>query len=107
MDAINFAEEKISLAQTLLSLRDIDKFYRIQAYIQELLKEQEVQDEDFDAKRLSFSEWNEQFDNEHNLTDFIPEYGMTVLDYRLKIYNSEREVGMSKDEFVNKLNGLK
>ncbi len=88
-------------------MRDVDKFHQIQAYVEELLREWQDPNEDFDAKKLTFSEWNEQFDNGYNLTDFIPEYGMTVLDYRLKIYNSEREAGMSKDEFINKLNSLK
>ncbi len=104
METLNFAEQKISLAQTILALNDINKIHQIQSYVNQLLFQQQEADDEFDAKTLSFSEWNKQFDDELNLNDFIPEYGMTLLDFRLKIYNSERQQGISKEAFINEVN---
>lgn len=110
METLNFAEQKISLAQTILALNDITKMYQIQSYVNQILKEQPVndnEDDEYDAKKLSFEEWNEQFEDNLNMDDMIPEYGMTLKEFRLKIYNSERQEGMSKEEFLNKVNSWK
>lgn len=110
METLNFAEQKISLAQTILALNDINKMYKIQSYINKILERsqeiEEVEDE-FDAKELSFSEWNKQFDDNRDLNTFLPEYGMKLRDFRFKIYNSERQEGLSKEEFINKVNSWK
>ena len=109
MENVSFAEQKISLAQTILALNDESSFVQIKKYIDELFSEESGVDVDidFDAKVLTFEEWNKQFEDKDNLDDYIPEYGMKLRDFRLKIYNSEREEGMSKQEFVNKVNSWK
>ncbi len=71
-----------------------------------MLQQKQEIDNEFDAKTLSFSDWNKQFDDDMDLDSFT-EYGMTVRDFRLKIYNSERQQGMSKEEFINKVNSWK
>ena len=48
---------------------------------------------------LTFEDWNEQFDNEQKLDDYVEEYGMTVREFRLMLYNSEKGTGMSKQDF--------
>ena len=110
METLNFAEQKISLAQTILGLNDINKIYQIQTYINKILKfTQEIEevDDEFNAKELSFSEWNKQFEDDKDLNIFLPEYGMKLRDFRFKIYNSERQEGLSKEEFINKVNSWK
>ena len=110
MDRLNFVEQKISLAQTILALKDINLFVKIQTNITELYNRQnkvKKLENNFDAKKMSFEQWNKQFDDNYNLDSFIPEYGMKLLEFRLKIYNSEKEVGMTKQEFANKVNNWK
>jgi len=53
---------------------------------------------------INYAEWNKQFDDKLNLDEYIEELGMTLQEFRLMIYNSEREKGMSKKEFLNKVN---
>ena len=100
METINFAEQKISLAQTILSLNDIKKISQIQLYVNKLLKKKHDINNEFDAKYLSFNEWNNQFDDQEKLDEYFTEYGMTLREFRLEIYNSEKEKGMSKNEFI-------
>ena len=111
MKNVSFAEQKISLAQTILALNDESSFIQIKKYIDELfIVERDVDvniEKDFDAKVLTFEEWNKQFENKDDLDEYIPDYGMKLRDFRLKIYNSEREQGMTKKEFVNKVNSWK
>ena len=56
---------------------------------------------------MTFQEWNKQFDDNTNLDDYIHEYEMTLREYRLKIYNSEKETGMSKESFAQKVKSWK
>jgi len=107
MKTVNVAEQKISLAQTILGLNDMNKIFQIQLYIDELLTKKYEVNTGFDAKTLTFLEWNEQFENSTNLDDYIPEYGMKLHDFRLKIYNAEKEQGMSKQNFLKKLENWK
>ncbi len=72
-----------------------------------MLYPEQESDNEFDAKILSFSDWNKQFEDDRNLDTFIPEYGMVLRDFRFKIYNSERQEGIAKEEFINKVNSLK
>jgi len=113
IDTSNAAEQKVWLAQTILSLEDTTKLAQIQYFVQSILEpieqeevEEEEEENDYDAKQLTFEEWNEQFDDTYELDDFLPEYNMTVREFRQSIYDSERGPGMSFDEFVTKLNNL-
>ena len=107
METINYAEQKILLAQTILALNDVNKISKIQSYVDELLQKKRDTDNEFDAKTLSFLNWNKQFNDGLMLDDFIAEYGMTLRDFRMKIYNSEKQQGMSKETFVEKVNNWK
>ncbi len=104
MEAINYAEQKILLAQTILAITDADKISQIQLYVSNLLEN--THNSESSTKLLSFSDWNKQFDDKLNLDDFIPEYKMTLKDFRMKIYNAEKEKGMSKKEFIERINEL-
>ncbi len=108
METVNFAEQKISLAQTILALTDINKINQIQSFVNNILEYNLLGKEtEFNAKELSFSEWNKQFDDDRDLNTFLPEYGIKLRDFRFKIYNSEKQEGMSKEEFTTKVNSWK
>ncbi len=106
MEATNLSQQKISIAQTIFALKDRNLISHIQSYIDGLVQNVQEVDSEFDAKLLTFEKWNEQFEDEYKLDDFIHDYDMTVREFRLKIYNSERGKGMSKQDFFKKINDL-
>jgi hypothetical protein len=108
MKELDFAEQKISIVQTILALTDESSIYQIQNYLNKLVnsKSQKNQNEFLDTENITFEEWNKQFDG-GNLDSFMPEYGMKLRDFRMKIYKSEKELGLSKKEFVEKVNNWK
>ena len=107
METINYAEHKISLAQTIFSINDVNKIFQIQSYVNKLIEKKQPKENEFNAKLITFEDWNEQFDNEEKLDNYIEEYGMTVREFRLMLYNSEKGNGMSKQDFFEKVNNLK
>ena len=51
-------------------------------------------DEENNANHLTFKEWNKQFEDDgKGLDEIIPEYGMTLREFRMGIYESEKEAG--------------
>ncbi|NPA45458.1 MAG: hypothetical protein GXO49_07985 [Chlorobi bacterium] len=65
--------------------------------------------EDYDTEngKLSFEEWNKQFDDDLKLDDFIPEYGMTLREFRMSIYEAETSQNeKSINIFQNKLQNI-
>jgi len=103
---MTYEEQKILLAQTIFAINDKDKFFQIKSYINKLVKTEQSKTGEFNAKLLTFDVWNKQFDGAYKLDDFIEDYGMTVREFRLQIYNLEKGKGMSKQVFFEKLNNL-
>lgn len=50
----------------------------------------------------TFQEWNDYLQSieYHDLDEFLPEYGMTNLEFRKFIWDSEHSGTMSYEEFV-------
>ena len=65
------------------------------------------EEEDFDANKLSFAEWNEQFTDEGDLDALLPEYGMTLRQFRMSIYESERAESMTLEELGKEIESWK
>lgn len=59
--------------------------------------------EGIDIGTLSFNEWNKTFMEERDLNEYIPEYDMTLRDYRMKIYNVEKGENYSINQFFKKM----
>lgn len=89
MEKLDFAEEKIVLAQTILALQEIELLEDIKNYIENILAQRnsrvESKEDDFNVEILNFEEWNKQFEEEKNLDDYIPEYEMKLRDFRMNI----------------------
>ena len=108
MDTIKLAEQKLLLFQKIMSIENekilkklfiiVDKFI-----INKKAKETDVDLENIDIETLSFDEWNNIFMEEKNLNEYIPEYDMTLYDYRLKIYNTEKGKSYPINQFLKKL----
>lgn len=104
METLNYAELKLSLLQTILMLDETEKLLEIQQFIANLIQ---LPAKEIDEKPIeSFEEWNMQFDDSQDSEIYIEEYGMNLHEYRLQIYNAEQEEGISKEEFMTKLNNL-
>jgi len=58
-----------------------------------------------DPKKISFQEWNGEFENQ-NLDEYLPEYGMTLLEFRQQQYADEMDTTsqMNEIEFNNWIN---
>ncbi len=54
-------------------------------------------------KEISFEQWNNQFFDNCNLDDFIPEYGTTLREFRYRIYKAEMGEEMNLKEFKENL----
>ena len=51
-------------------------------------------------EKPSFEQWNKQFTDNQSLDDFIPEYGMTLREFRKDIYDAEMsDYNMTTEEF--------
>lgn len=103
METVNLEQQKNALVQTILSLTDKQKVLDIQKSVNKILNAGKKR---YDAKFMSFSDWNKQFD-EVDLNEYVEDYGMTIREFRKRIYDSERESGMSKSDFVTKVNSWK
>ncbi|MCB1155856.1 MAG: hypothetical protein KDK45_00025 [Leptospiraceae bacterium] len=58
-------------------------------------------------EKPDFESWNEQFEG-RDLNEYISEYGMTLGEYRKRIYDAEAsENSMTKEEFLDKLSNWK
>ena len=51
--------------------------------------------DEFDARLLIFEEWCKQFSDDADLEEFLPEFGMTLRDFRKSIFESERSGWMT------------
>ncbi len=56
-----------------------------------------------DDQNKTFEQWNEQFTDNQNLNEFIPEYGTTLKEFRENIYKAEMSKGMTVNEFKENL----
>jgi hypothetical protein len=55
------------------------------------------------SEKISFEEWNKQFEDDMDLDEFIPEYGMTLREFRMAIYEAEMGDEMTMEEFKESL----
>lgn len=105
MNTINFADKKILLFQKLLTIDNEEALNQLNILINNFILEAKSLDniENIDINSLSFQEWNKIFMEEKDLNEYIPEYDMTLLDYRMKIYNAERSESFPINKFFKKL----
>ena len=83
-------------------VNDDDTLQKLYSVVHKFLENNKKEEE-----KPSFEEWNKQFDNDYNLDDFIHEYGMTLREFRMGIYEAELSgEEMSIGEFQNKLQNL-
>jgi len=104
---MQLAQYKLEIINSILQINDekilkqvrqiLDKVKSAEVEVEEA---EEQEDEEFDAKKMTFEEWNKQFDDARSLDQYLPEYGMTLGELRRMIYERERNgKEMSAEEF--------
>lgn len=58
---------------------------------------------ELDSSNISFEEWNKQFIDNRSLDEFLPEFGMTLGEFRRKIFEAESGPCISKEEFFKEM----
>lgn len=110
------AERKLAIFKRIMQIENEDKLNQVQIFIEKFLFEDDdllndnnidKQESDetgiYDASVMSFQDWNEQFKDNKELDEYIPEYGMLLKDFRLMIYESEKSPNHPIKKFYDKL----
>ncbi|HFA51778.1 MAG TPA: hypothetical protein ENJ95_22405 [Bacteroidetes bacterium] len=86
-------EVKFDIITHLVNLEDMSLLLKIRNLLLpikgEAVSDPPIED-GFDASKLPFEEWNKQFSDGADLDEYLPDYKMTMGEYRRKIYESER-----------------
>ena len=94
MKTINLAEQKLLLFQKILTIQNEKKINQLFSIVDILAQNKE------EDTKISFKEWNNLFMKEQDLNEFIPEYNMTLGEYRKKIYNIEISNDFPINQFI-------
>jgi len=90
---------KTKVINEISFVKDDDTLQKLYSVVHKFLEDNKKE-----GSKPSFEEWNKQFDDDYNLDDFIPEYGMTLREFRTGIYEAELSgEEMSIDEFREKI----
>jgi len=101
---VKYTEQKLKIFENILAVNDKDKLLELQYIIKNFISENGiVYTKRKKSKTISFEEWNKQFIDNRDLDEYIPEYGMTLGDFRRQIYKAEFGKSMSLNEFENKV----
>ncbi len=106
MKTLNLTEKRILLFKKILSIENEDLINKLFVIVDKFLTETvEVENhlEDVNFSSISFDEWSEIFMEDRNLNEYIPEYDMTIGEYRKKIYESEISESFPVENFLKKL----
>ena len=88
LKTMTVAENKLELFKELISIENENAIKQIHAFVRTFLPENEKKQAKV-KPYISFEEWNEQFTDNQNLNEFIPEYGTTLKEFRKGIYEAE------------------
>lgn len=107
METINLAEQKLLLFQKIMTIENdkvINKRFIIVDKFISSKSAKNIEDlENIDIENLTFEEWNELFMEDKDLNQFIPEYDMTLGEYRNRQYNAEKGKSYPINQFLEKL----
>ena len=111
---MNESEIKLNLFRTIDSLqgKQLIQIYQMLLDTVSVKKKKgnkKTDPEDSGVNNLSFKEWNKQFDDKNrDLDEYLPDYGMTLRKFRIKMYNAETSgKGISKGNFFDELDKWK
>ena len=101
------AEYKLAIIEKILSVDNertaVHLFELVDTFLKELSGENTEETEQEPAAYQTFEEWNEQFTDSRDLNEHMPEYGMTLREFRMGIYEAEMDTegDMTVDELLD------
>ncbi len=116
MDKHILAEQKLTIFQSIMQIENETTLKQVQIFLNKFLSEnnsleqsskiikpETILENEFDASILNFEEWNQQFEGSPDMSEYVPEYGMSLKEFRLMIYNSEKSPSYPIKNFYDKL----
>ncbi len=95
---------KTKIINEINAVNDDDTLQKLYSKVHSFLQNS---DENLKNEKPSFEEWNKQFEDDLDLDDYIEEYGMTLREFRMGIYEAETSgTEESINIFQNKLRNL-
>ncbi len=83
---VTLEHKKVDLIESILQLRSMDSLVKLETFLTKISPEQKQ----VKKSQPTFAEWNKQFhSSKKELNEFLPEYNMTLLEYRKSIYEAE------------------
>ncbi len=74
---------KKKLIEEINSVNDDDTLQKLYSTVHSIINDTKKE------TNPTFEEWNKQFEDNIDLNEYIPEYGMTLKEFRTGIYKSE------------------
>lgn len=101
---MTLSEYKLKLFKELITIDNENALKQIRTLVKTFLPERDNKRQE-PKTEISFEEWNEQFDDNRDLHEFIPEYGTTLGEFRRGIYETEMDTEdeMDLDVFLKEL----
>lgn len=101
MEAYKF--ETTVLENGVLQIPEISKYKNQEIEVFIVLKSTESATSNKNGN-ISFEQWNKQFNDNRDLGEILPDLGISLGDYRKKIYDAEMSEDMTINEFKKSLN---
>lgn len=98
---------QLDVIRTVLFVDDEELLQTIQGLIKgvvEPLTEDDKEEKYHNTFGMSFEEWNQQFLDNADLKEFVPEYGTTLGEFRQKIWEAEQSEEMPIENLMTYLN---
>ncbi len=105
---MNAAEYKHQIFQELIPVENTKTLQEVYKMVKNFLadsvsKKTKKKKTAKEVEPESFEEWNKQFTDNRDLSEFIPEYGMTLGEYRREIYEAEMCEEIDVAEFLEEI----
>jgi hypothetical protein len=105
---VQFIDKKIEIFQNILSLNNEIVLNELQNLISTYLIEYEkTSSKSSHSKPIPFEEWNMQFTDNQSLSENLPDLGITLGEFRKKIYEAEFGNYITLPEFEKCVKGWK
>ncbi len=99
---VKYTDQKNKIVEEILAVNNKELLNELQYFITKSVSKYKKENEN----ELSFEQWNEQFIDDLNLDDFVPEYGTTLREFRKGIYEAEMSETIPVNVFQQKLRKL-
>lgn len=100
MGTINLAEKKMMLFRKIIDIENEKAINTLTKIIDKILL---INQSEINIEDLTFEEWNSLLMEDKDLNELISEYGITLGEYRRKIYEAEKSESYPIQQFLDKL----